>query len=109
MLSSLPESQKERGFPFTPSRKKKLLKFKRESTRFYKRRAGTGHSLFGRRDQPRNARGQYPRDDRGGHRIQLAIDFACPFCSGRVLKKPRRATSRFAVSLIAACSRPKVR
>ena len=32
MLSSLPELQKERGFPH-PSRKKKLLKFKRESTR----------------------------------------------------------------------------
>jgi len=34
MLSSLPEPQKERGFPFTPSRKKKLLKLKRESTRY---------------------------------------------------------------------------
>jgi hypothetical protein len=33
MFSSLPELQKERGFPH-PSRKKKLLKFKRESTRF---------------------------------------------------------------------------
>ncbi len=33
MPSSLPEPQKERGFPFTPSRKKKLLIFKRESTR----------------------------------------------------------------------------
>ena len=32
MLSSLPNLQKERGFPH-PSRKKKLLKFKRESTR----------------------------------------------------------------------------
>ncbi len=32
MPSSLPEPQKERGFPFTPSRKKKLLIFKREST-----------------------------------------------------------------------------
>jgi hypothetical protein len=31
MLSSLPELQKERGFPH-PSRKKKLLKLKREST-----------------------------------------------------------------------------
>jgi hypothetical protein len=31
MLSSLPNLQKERGFPH-PSRKKKLLKFKREST-----------------------------------------------------------------------------
>jgi hypothetical protein len=31
MLSSLPDLQKERGFPH-PSRKKKLLKFKREST-----------------------------------------------------------------------------
>ena len=35
MLSSLPDLQKERGFPFTPSRKKKLLKFKRESTCLY--------------------------------------------------------------------------
>jgi hypothetical protein len=34
MLSSLPDLQKERGFPH-PSRKKKLLKFKRESTRGY--------------------------------------------------------------------------
>jgi hypothetical protein len=33
MLSSLPNLQKERGFPH-PSRKKKLLKFKRESTRW---------------------------------------------------------------------------
>jgi hypothetical protein len=32
MFSSLPDLQKERGFPFTPSRKKKLLKSKREST-----------------------------------------------------------------------------
>jgi hypothetical protein len=32
VLSSLPDLQKERGFPH-PSRKKKLLKFKRESTR----------------------------------------------------------------------------
>jgi hypothetical protein len=31
MLSSLPDLQKERGFPH-PSRKNKLLKFKREST-----------------------------------------------------------------------------
>jgi hypothetical protein len=31
MLSSLPDLQKERGFPH-PSRKKKLLKSKREST-----------------------------------------------------------------------------
>jgi len=31
MFSSLPELQKERGFPH-PSRKKKLLKLKREST-----------------------------------------------------------------------------
>jgi len=31
VLSSLPDLQKERGFPH-PSRKKKLLKFKREST-----------------------------------------------------------------------------
>jgi hypothetical protein len=31
MLSSLPDLQKERGFPH-PSRKKKLLKLKREST-----------------------------------------------------------------------------
>jgi hypothetical protein len=31
MLSSLPDLQKERGFPY-PSRKKKLLNFKREST-----------------------------------------------------------------------------
>ena len=34
MLSSLPDFQKERRFPCTPSRKKNLLKFKRESTRF---------------------------------------------------------------------------
>jgi len=34
MLPSLPELQKERGFPFTLPRKKKLLKFKRESTCF---------------------------------------------------------------------------
>ncbi len=33
MLASLPDFQKERGFPCTLSRKKKLLKFKRESTR----------------------------------------------------------------------------
>ena len=33
MPSSLPDLQKERGFPH-PSRKKKLLKLKRESTRF---------------------------------------------------------------------------
>ena len=33
MLSSLPDLQKERGFSHT-SRKKKLLKFKRESTRY---------------------------------------------------------------------------
>jgi hypothetical protein len=33
MPSSLPDLQKERGFPH-PSRKKKLLKFKRESTRY---------------------------------------------------------------------------
>jgi len=33
MLSSLPDFQKERRFPCTPSRKKNLLKFKRESTR----------------------------------------------------------------------------
>ena len=33
MLSSLPELKKERSFPH-PSRKKKLLKFKRESTRW---------------------------------------------------------------------------
>jgi hypothetical protein len=32
MLSSLPDLQKERGFPH-PSRKKKLLQLKRESTR----------------------------------------------------------------------------
>ena len=36
MLSSLPDLQKERGFPH-PSRKKKLLKFKRESTRLWMR------------------------------------------------------------------------
>ncbi len=34
MLASLPDFQKERGFPCTLSRKKNLLKFKRESTRF---------------------------------------------------------------------------
>jgi hypothetical protein len=33
MFSLLADLQKERGFPH-PSRKKKLLKFKRESTRF---------------------------------------------------------------------------
>jgi hypothetical protein len=33
MSSSLADLQKERGFPH-PSRKKKVLKFKRESTRF---------------------------------------------------------------------------
>src|SRR5208337_982517 len=33
MFSSLPDLQKERGFPH-PSRKKKLLKSKRESTRY---------------------------------------------------------------------------
>jgi hypothetical protein len=33
VLSSLPDLQKERGFPY-PSRKKNLLKLKRESTRF---------------------------------------------------------------------------
>ena len=33
MFLSLPELQKERGFPH-PSRKKKLLKLKRESTRW---------------------------------------------------------------------------
>ena len=40
MPSSLPEPQKERGFPFTPSRKKKLLIFKRESTRCLRSTAG---------------------------------------------------------------------
>jgi len=34
MFLSLPELQKERGFPH-PSRKKKLLKLKRESTRYF--------------------------------------------------------------------------
>jgi hypothetical protein len=37
MLSSLPDLQKERGFPY-PSRKKKLLNFKRESTCFLRER-----------------------------------------------------------------------
>jgi hypothetical protein len=34
VLSSLPDLQKERGFPY-PSRKKNLLKLKRESTPFF--------------------------------------------------------------------------
>ena len=44
MFLSLPELQKERGFPH-PSRKKKLLKLKRESTRFTSNRRD---NVFGR-------------------------------------------------------------
>jgi hypothetical protein len=41
MFSLLADLQKERGFPH-PSRKKKLLKFKRESTRSSERRGFRG-------------------------------------------------------------------
>jgi hypothetical protein len=48
MFSLLADLQKERGFPH-PSRKKKLLKFKRESTRSSHRKARAEWRGYGSR------------------------------------------------------------